>query len=72
MVQLLKIIVFDGPGTIFVEETERDLILGVWFGNEVLKRGPVLNADSSEVSTIGNVKENSILITTDFMLHAQQ
>lgn len=68
LIELLEVFVFNISGAADVKKTERDLVFGIGFRQEVLECCPVANCYPSSTSTIGYTKEKTILVTTDFVL----
>lgn len=69
LVETAEIIVLDVAGAVDVKQSKGDFVLGVGFGEEVLKDGPIGEVDSSCALAIGNVEEDSVLVALDFVLH---
>ena len=68
LVEAAEIIILDVAGAVDVEESKGDFVLGVGFGEEVLKDGPIGEVDSSGALAIGNVEEDLVLVALDFVL----
>ena len=56
IVELLEVVVFDCASAFFVEESERNLILGIWFRQEIFKRSPVMQRNFSRSPSISDAK----------------
>ena len=52
VVKSLKVVVFDRPRSILVEESERDFILSIWFAQEVFEIIPVMDGDFARLSSV--------------------
>ena len=68
VVKCLEVIIFDDASTFLVKKAESDLILGIWFGQEVFKSSPIMDAYASSLSAICNMKKDGILLSADFVL----
>lgn len=69
LIQLLQVLVFDCARSSYIEESERDLILGVWFRKEVFECTPIEEVELARTPSIGNSEKNRILFTFDLVLY---
>ena len=63
IVEFLEVIIFDCAGAFFIEESERNLVLGIWFRQEIFKRSPVMQCNFPRTSTVSNAKQDGILFS---------
>ena len=68
VVQLLEVVELDGARAVLVEQPERDLVLGVGLGQQVLEVAPVGDADLALPLPVGDAEEDGILLALDFVL----
>lgn len=69
LIQSLELIVFDRACVIDVEESESNLILGVWFRKEIFERCPVSKGDLARLLSVSDTKENCILLSFYLVLN---
>jgi len=65
---LVEVLEFNVSRPVLVEEAEDDLVLGIWFREEVLEDAPVCQTDSSGTGAVCNEEQNPILVSLDFVL----
>lgn len=58
----------DEPGGGVGEETESDLVLGVWLGQEVVEGAPIGEGDATSLAAVCNGEQNSIVLALDLVL----
>lgn len=68
---LLKVFEFDAAFAPDVEQTERDLVLGVGFSQQVLKVAPICDCDPACFPAVGDLEENGILLSFDLVLRVE-
>lgn len=68
LVEAFESLELDGARAIEVEETERDLILGVRFCQQGLEGGPVGETQSAGFPPIRHVEQDFVLFSLDFVL----
>ena len=68
LIQLLQVVILDCAGPFNVEQSEGDLVLGIWFGQEVFEGTPIGKADLARLSAICDPEENGILLALDLVL----
>ena len=51
----------DATRPLDVKESKCDFIFGVWFGEQILERGPVLDGDFAGSAAVGDLEEDCIL-----------
>ena len=65
LVELVKVNV---AGAVAVEEAEDDFVFRVWFGEQVLENGPVLERDLALLVAVGDVEQDAVLVSLDLVL----
>lgn len=61
----------DEPGGGVGEETESDLVLGVWLGQEVVEGAPIGEGDATSLAAVCNGEQNSIVLAFDLVLQVR-
>jgi hypothetical protein len=67
---VVKFVKADVAGSLLVEEAEDDLVLGVWFREQVLEDTPVMDVDLAPLFAVCNLEQDAVLVALDLVLRA--
>ena len=68
VVYVLEVFKLDISGPVTIEETKGNVVLGVGLFEKVFKVAPVLQSDSADAFSIGDVEEERVLLAFDLVL----